>query len=274
MNQNNTAATFGVAGDWHGNTQWVRKVLHDFAAENITHIYQVGDFGIWPGPQGKDFLVKTNQLAAELGITIHIIPGNHEDYNQIDLMDTDNDGWLYRKAYPQLKFAPRGHVWTYNGITMAALGGAGSIDRNLRVEGRDWWPQEEITDKDVRALIDNVTTQPWERLDILYTHEAPAGPRRVGITPRPAWITPEVEHYCWQQRILLREAVDATTPGWLFHGHWHDWYEDSIEGTTPDGTDYQTHIHGLAHDGSLQHAAVVTATPGTGIVDIRHLPIF
>ena len=46
-------ARIGFAGDWHGNVAWATSRLQAFGATGVSTVYQVGDFGLWPGPGGK-----------------------------------------------------------------------------------------------------------------------------------------------------------------------------------------------------------------------------
>ena len=100
-----------------------------------------------------------------------------------------------------------------------------------------WWPDEELTEDDCARLVTNVHSQGWQRVDVMITHEAPAGLRRLGITAAPAcaWLTPEVEAYCYAQRVRLREAMDEVAPRSLVHGHWHESFWDEWEGLTSTG---------------------------------------
>jgi hypothetical protein len=263
--------TTGFAGDWHGNGPWAHRALALLKTAGATTIYHLGDFGLWPGPGGKQFL-RTVQKTADLnGQTLYIVLGNHEDYSRVPAMRADDNGWLCLPAYPRLKFAPRGHTWVDRGTRMAALGGAGSIDLRLRTPGRSWWPEEEIAPADCATLTANVREQAWDRVDVMLTHEAPAGLRRVGMTPKPQWFTPEVEHYVWNQRVLLREALDTVRPRWLAHGHWHEWFRDAWDGTDENGRDYTCDVLGLDCDGTPNNLAVADLCPGVGLIDLRCL---
>jgi predicted phosphodiesterase len=249
----------GFAGDWHGNTNWALKALDAFASRGVTTIYQVGDFGLWPGPSGRDYLYKLTHRLLKNRQTLYVVLGNHEDYDQVEQMTLGADGWLTLAGYPAIRFAPRAHTWEVDGIRYAALGGAGSIDRNARKPGASWWPQEEITDVDVKNLEHLLDANGWDTVDVFLCHEAPAGLHRVGMSGRPVWFTPEVEHDCYQQRVRLRTAVDRARPSTLVHGHWHDWYEDDI-----DGVDYDTTVFGLAADNMLRNYLVATVEHGQG----------
>jgi hypothetical protein len=188
-------------------------------------------------------------------------------------MTPDTDGWLHLPEYPALRFAPRGHTWTHAGVRYGALGGGGSVDRNLRIPGKSWWPEEEITDNNVHTLTANTAAHGWPRLDILLTHEAPAGVHRPGTRQGP-WFTEDVTHDCWTQRVRLRNATDNTQPAWLIHGHWHHNFEDTLEGTQPNGQPYTTNVIGLSKDQDFEHAIIAETQPETGITDIEYLVIF
>jgi Icc-related predicted phosphoesterase len=261
----------GFAGDWHGNLPWAIEALQAFHEAEVSRIYHVGDFGIWPGRFGSDYLSFLHDIAEQLEQNLYVTLGNHEDYDQVASMTETEEGWLQLPNLPRFNFAPRGHVWLDGKTRMGSLGGAGSIDRALRTAGQDWWPEEEITEANCATLASNVTNAGWDRLDVLVTHEAPAGLRRVGMQPRPAWITPDIEHDCYLQRVRLRNVVDVVQPRTLVHGHWHEWITDSIDGTNPAGDSYTTSVFALAKDNMANNCIVGVLRPGYGIDDIEVL---
>ena len=57
----------GVAGDWHGNTTWatraVRKIAALLPADGPRVILHLGDYGIWPGPGGREYLSRLLDVA-------------------------------------------------------------------------------------------------------------------------------------------------------------------------------------------------------------------
>jgi hypothetical protein len=58
----------GVAGDWHGNTVWatraVRKISALLPGDAPRMIVHLGDFGIWPGPGGREYLSRLDAALA------------------------------------------------------------------------------------------------------------------------------------------------------------------------------------------------------------------
>lgn len=239
----------GFAGDWHGNTYWALGKLNSFAEEGVTRVYHVGDFGLWPGHDSAAYLRKVNRDAEKYGIDVYVILGNHEDYTKFNKLKSTESGWRQYEAYKRVFFAERGIVWYDGDVRMAALGGAGSIDKNLRVEGKSWWPEEEVLDSDVDSLIKNVNDAGWDRVDILITHDVATGAFTNGFTHLPLWATPDVELYCNVQRNRLRIGNDAVRPHVVVHGHWHEYSNSIIDGVDKDLNGYTTEVVGLACDG-------------------------
>ncbi len=256
-------------GDTHGNIQWTMHVIQRAYEAGVRILYHVGDFGLWPGPRGKKYLIKVNQLLRHFGMKMYIILGNHEDYNRVKFMRTDEDGWLYLKDYENLRFAPRGHVWLHDEVKMAAMGGAASVDRMLRTEGVSWWPEEEITAEDVEAMRVNFAATGWDRVDVMITHDAPAGFHRVGMSPKPNWLTPEREYESWQSRLKLRDAMDIVAPRVVTAGHWHEPHV-AKETAVQIGTDLEYSVIdiGLAADGMPRNTIIADLVPGVGLANV------
>lgn len=254
---------FAFAGDWHGDTGWAQKALARLALVGVGTVYQVGDFGLWPGDRGFKYLRKVAASLSQHDQRLYVVLGNHDDHDKHAQMVEAEDGWLRLRseAYERIRFAPRAHLWEAHGLRFASLVGAGSIDRGLRTPGRDWWAEEEISDSDCAALVEMARERGWlpggraeagSGVDVFVSHEAPAGLRirSWAQESRPAWFTVEVEHYCWAQRVRLRGAVDQLAPNWLVHGHWHLRYSQVLLGATPDGGAYECQVIGLANEGT------------------------
>ena len=211
-----------VAGDWHGNTNWAIHTLHQSAkvlgaGAVVLHL---GDFGIWPGREGQEYLLRLEDKCAELGITIMVTPGNHEDWATIDAWPlTDRgDGWGAVKWFTNhIAVLPRGHRFTLAGKKFVSLGGAPSIDLHYRVRGRSWWPQEAITSKDVEVVAAGGYA------DYMLTHDAPEPlvPLVHRIVFSPSRWHPDALDYCAEGRRLITRAFNAVRPRVLFHGHYH-----------------------------------------------------
>lgn len=249
----------GFAGDWHGNTFWALNKLESFHNEGIRRIYHVGDFGLWPGYDGAGYLRKVNRDLEKYDMDIYVTLGNHDDYDKFNVLRVNEDGWRQFKGYPRIFFAHRGQVWYDGDVRMASLGGAGSIDKNLRVEGKSWWAGEEVLDSDVDNLIKNVEDAGWDRVDVLITHDAATGTlQHSKVSSGTYWFTPDVELYCHTQRNRLRIANDAVRPYTTIHGHWHSYSKQDLEGVGRDGNDYTTNFIGLARDNMRSNTIILT----------------
>jgi len=256
----------GFAGDWHGNFKWARNCIRAFASQGIGTVFHLGDFGLWPGADGEEYLQRLHQECDSSSVALFITLGNHEDYDRVSSMSTDGDGWMFIERYPLFRFAPRGHIWEHSGALFASLGGAVSIDRGTRIPGRTWWPDEAIGENDVAALRRNLNAFGGGVVDIMLTHDAPAGVTRQGIVPRPSWVTEEIEFDAWQGRLLLAEACDVAQPRSLLHGHWHEWHHDVLT-----GAGYVTEVWALPEDGNWRNCISGIPTPGIGITEATYV---
>lgn len=139
------------------------------ALEQGTVVVQVGDLG-WdpkrPPPRSP--------------FKIHWIDGNHEKDLPNLLQNSEPTelapGWIY---------CPRGSVLEFQGKRIGFLGGAKSIDRDVR----EWFEEEELTFAEAARLRN-------ERVDLLVTHTPPSevvqamgfeNPDRSAIAVQTVW---------------------------------------------------------------------------------------
>jgi len=220
-----------IAGDWHANSRWAAHVIRCAAAaladEPVKYILQLGDFGFWPR-RGSSYLADVEETCAEHGVIVMWIDGNHEDHDTLitlhdmhrSAMDFDDDQPMSLPKTGNLIHLPRGTRWTWHNRTWVALGGAVSVDREHRHEGRSWFPQEAITAEQAQKVIADGSA------DVMLTHDCPSGVE-LHLPPLPAeWRSqakPAQAH-----RELLQQVVDAVQPSHLFHGHYHLAYSQYV----------------------------------------------
>lgn len=250
----------GLLGDTHGNSGVVKNSLDLFKRNGVFTIIQVGDFGFWPGKSGRAFLNDVTKFLSDNGQHMIVVPGNHEDYQQIKNLQKDEDGWL--DAKPRIRVAPRGHRWSHNGVSFVALGGAPSVDRAWRVQAQRktgfpvWWPEEDITQEDIDATVAG------GHADVMIGHDAPWGVEYIEnrIKDNPLGFTEEDLEYALEGRLKMLSAVSQVSPELFVHGHYHFLVNDNI--FTGDGQ--ETRIFGLNADGA----------PGTcAILDVSDLSV-
>lgn len=219
-----------IAGDWHANISWALRCLKHLRSLGVREIFQLGDFGIWPGQKGADYLDALQQTLEELDMRIVVTPGNHEDYHQIARLpveDRDNNDvhggfeplGAVQWARNRIALLPRVHRFSRAGWSFVSLGGAPSVDFEHRIPGESWWLEEMITDDDVATV---VTGGP---ADVMLTHDAPEpwhGTDMVAkIIQTPLGRSAEVLAYAAEGRRRLDEAFQAVKPRVLAHGHYH-----------------------------------------------------
>lgn len=246
-----TIERFAFAGDWHMNGRWGVRAIHhaaDLGAQGIVHC---GDFGY---QFEQNFLDQVSAALRARGMRLWFADGNHENFTKLSRWDLAEDGT--RPLTDRISHLPRGYRWQWGGVRFLALGGAYSVDQHARIPGREWWPQETITDQQaLRAVAAG-------RTDVLVTHDAPSSVVIPGIDDRekvPAWIPPGALRESLRHRQVLDRVVDGTTPAWIWHGHYH------VRHTTAARYRFgATVVNGLDCDGSVLDDNVV-------VVDVSEL---
>lgn len=204
------SAPLVVAGDWHGDHGWATTVIRSAAREGAKTIIQVGDFAFdWPGLKRGRYEDRLNRRLAALGVTLIVSGGNHDNWETLAKLPAETDGLATVRSH--IRVIPRGGRTQISGLVVGALGGAFSVDRELRTEGKDWWSNEEPTHAEAAALMRG------GHVDILISHDAPSGVPVVSEFILAA----ELAYKAEKTRNLLSEVVAALTPTQVFCGHWH-----------------------------------------------------
>ena len=199
-------------GDTHNDLAFVASAAM-LARENGAEMVQVGDFGfLWPGHDQLDAL---SALLVGLGVTLRFVDGNHDDHPRLRKLC----GRVRRRGVtiaPNVIYQPRGSIHEDEDETrFLFVGGAPSIDRALRTEGRSWWPEETITEAEYDFAM--AAKGP---VHVLVTHDAPDFPP--GFTPKGS------PGYQQEQVLSMRRVdklVERHRPLLNVHGHWHSRYE-------------------------------------------------
>ncbi len=174
-------------GDIHADFETYKKLLWDY--ETI----QVGDYGIGFGtpPEGNPIDPQKDQF----------IRGNHDD----PLKCTLQKNWIADGTFD-------GQIFF--------IGGAESIDRAYRIEGKSWWPEEELSHSDFYKIADS-----YSRIkpDIVVTHDAP-DPICHYVLGRQIWDLSRT-----QQALGALWAIHKPKL-WIF-GHYHKDFDGNYDGT-------------------------------------------
>ncbi len=257
-----------LLGDTHGNTKFItQQILPEAKKAGVQWIYQVGDFGYWEHTlEGSVFLDEVNAALVQNGLNLLFIQGNHDKVSLIDKTYPEIDGFhVVRSA---LWYAKNGTQWEYEGKSFLALGGAYSIDKSSRLKaerdkakkifdsyakdgryegfadwnkwnhanqeakGSYWFPEEEMTDAELDAILKNVTA----KVDVILAHDKPYSSNPI------IKLFPINECIPNQQR--LQTAVNHFKPKLFVHGHLHARYTDRIR----CGAGNYTRVEGLGAD--------------------------
>lgn len=242
-----------VAGDWHGNGTWAQKAIQAARKAGCDTIVHVGDYGFWvPHRDGIKYLRFVHQNLEECGITLYWVDGNHENHDRIahyglnrEAMGDDwwahNHGWTDRIIY-----RGRGERWTWHDKVWMSLGGAVSVDKDMRTPGRDWWPEETLTFNQANYAARE------GKVDVMICHDAPVGVDIPGIHAAEklddvaSFWPKERLRASWGHRELLGAVVTEVKCDRLFHGHYHVRYDGLCTGSNG----WKTHVTGLDCDGA------------------------
>lgn len=206
-----------VVGDLHGNVNWIQSLLPAMRRfdPTIRTLLQLGDYG-FEHPRAESHAL--DFWAKKIGIKrVLVTLGNHEAWGEITPAQEDHPGQAIRVS-EVVWFLPRPFRFTVAGRTVLSLGGASSVDKSRRTDGKDWFEDELITEAMVQTAVVG------KHADILLTHESPlrAVPevRRV-LRTNPFGYPSEALATSAAQRALVQRVSDAVRPGLHLHGHMH-----------------------------------------------------
>lgn len=198
-----------VTGDIHGDWEALNKLIKDTRPELVICC---GDFGYWPHLVGKTAINSVGQrrkipsLAEALknGKTkVLFCDGNHEDHWSLRALKNT-------EVAPNVFYMPRGSTYTLpDGRKILFMGGAYSIDKNVRTFGIDWFPEEQISSRDILKC-------PNESIDIVVSHTCP-----VRLRPKILKQLPHSFDIPDSSEDALEYILNSYQPKYWYFGHWH-----------------------------------------------------
>jgi Icc-related predicted phosphoesterase len=226
-------------GDVHGDAGEVDYCLAIARAQHAQATFFVGDFGYWEHePSGVAYLDQVEKAATSHDVPVYFLDGNHDKISLLlDIyQDRDDEGFVIVR--PHVRYAPRGHRWTWSGVRFLSFGGAYSTDKEPRLAmeqrraryqnlpphglaGTLWFPEEEATEADLAAALAGPP------VDVLLAHDKPRN-TTPAINRKDEW-----DAYPNQERI--QRLVDDLRPTLLVHGHLHYRYSEQLGPTRVEG---------------------------------------
>jgi len=174
-----------VTGDTHGILE-LAKIIDWYNQNEINGIYFtkedcliiLGDFGlIWHNKHSDAGYFRDEYILDELNdmpFTVLFIDGNHENFDRLGKYKTEK--WHDGKVSfirDSVIYLHRGQIFTIAGHKFLTMGGATSLDKDLRTVGKSWWKQENISSKDIDEALNNLA-QVNNDVDYVLSHAAPA----------------------------------------------------------------------------------------------------
>ena len=257
-----TASHIGVLGDTHGDLEHVFHISRMMAGHEIQALLVLGDFGfIWPEPKSSRNLDRLAKRLAEHSQTLYFVDGNHEYFPKLLEYPIADDGLRYVR--PNIVHLPRGTRLTLKGgLTLAALGGANSADRHLRVPGKEWWAEEQIQDSDLAAL-------GHDPVDVLVGHEAPMPLPTLdrNLPELAAMRPPEINEYIAEGRRQFTRGFMQVRPRLFMGGHYHRHLDETLSFGHGDDT-FESRVVILDMNG---RKGVNSAVLNTSTLELRFL---
>ena len=165
-------------GDLHGQS----RLLDNFTIEPKSTIICLGDFGANFYLNHYDSTFKQN--LKKYDCTFFVVRGNHE-IRPSRMMNDFPDRWekieycgngAYReKEYPYIVYAlDEAAIYEFEGLKTLVMGGAYSIDKDIRLL-RDWpwFPDEQMSEEEMAAATNLLEENNWN-VDLVLTHTAPS----------------------------------------------------------------------------------------------------
>ena len=156
-----------ITGDMHGDPMR----LSDPALRRLKKgdtLLICGDFGfVWDGSPGEQ---KHLRQWTKRRYTVAFLDGRHENFQRLNAYPTvewqgGRAGHLGGNLYHLL----RGEIYTIEGKTFFTFGGGESDDKEFRIPGESWWP-EELPDEQEMISARNRLAAHGNRVDYILTH--------------------------------------------------------------------------------------------------------
>ena len=164
-----------VTGDVHAEYD-----IHKFNTKNFPQQRQLnrsdymivtGDFGlVWDGSAQERYW--RNWLNSKSFTTL-FVDGNHENFDMLEQYPIELwCGGKVRRIEENILHLQRGQVFTIDDKKFFTFGGAQSTDKEHRIIGKSWWPQELPNYHDIEEAYASLAPHDF-KVDYVLTHTAP-----------------------------------------------------------------------------------------------------
>lgn len=218
-----------LTGDLHGNVDFIKLInFHDHKASHLTkkdYLIILGDFGlIWSHDTENTIGEKEKKLIKRLNSwnwTTLFIDGNHENHDRLNSYpEVEMFGSKVGKIADSIFHLKRGHIYNIEEKKFFVFGGGLSVDKEYRIPGISWWPNELPSREEIEFGLDNLNAH-QNKVDYILTHESPRRfiPDILGkIDPR----LPESAKYNSPVAKFLDIIYEQNSFEKWFCGHYHE----------------------------------------------------
>lgn len=164
-----------ITGDTHGSLELKRLSNKNFPiAKTLTKedtVIICGDAGfMWDNSNETKYW---DDWAEDRPFTIISVFGNHSNYDLLrSIPITEWHGAKVHKVRPHVMYIENGEIFTLNNQTFFCMGGATSIDKSYRKEGKSWWAAEIPTWNEMDYAANNLRAHDF-KIDNIVTHCGP-----------------------------------------------------------------------------------------------------
>ena len=166
-----------VTGDIHGGVDIHKLSSKELRSAGLRikkddYVIVCGDFGlIWDNKPEERYWRK---WLDEKPWTTLFVDGNHENFELLNAYPVEewHGGRIHRISEKTIHLM-RGNVFSLEGASFFTFGGAASHDKEWRLPGLSWWPEELPSDEELRQAND-VLAQCNNQVDYIISHCAPS----------------------------------------------------------------------------------------------------
>ncbi len=159
-----------VTGDMHGEM----RRFHSRALRRLKKgdtLIICGDFGfLWDGGEQEE---KNLRKIGRLKYQVLFLDGTHENFDLLEKYPAEDwNGGRVQHISGGLYHLMRGQVYTIEGKKIFAFGGGESVEKQIRMEMKTWWPCEMPNLEEMKEGADHLRENGFE-VDYIFTHMPP-----------------------------------------------------------------------------------------------------
>lgn len=163
-----------ITGDIHQLTDTVKLVTHRFTEQSTMtkddYLIILGDTGFTWRTQDLNYCLK---YFNSKNFTTLFIDGNHEDFSRLNNLPIEEwNGGKVHKVTDSIIHLMRGQVFEIEGFKIFTMGGAYSVDKDLRKPRISWWEEELPNKAEMDEGLINLKKYN-NKVDYILTHDAP-----------------------------------------------------------------------------------------------------